>query len=115
MRKPVSVGVLALQGDIEKHRIRLSAIDVKAVSVRYPHEIETIDGIVIPGGESTTIGMLMVRLGLLQPLRQRILEGLPVFGTCAGAILLARNIIGRTQETLDLMDIGGIRLSSASV
>lgn len=106
MCKPICVGVLALQGDIEKHRNRLSAIDVRTVSVRYPDELERLDGLVIPGGESTTIGMLMARLGLIEPLRNKIRDGLPVFGTCAGAILLARNIIGRTQETLDLMNIG---------
>ena len=109
MGKPVSVGVLALQGDIEKHTDRLSAIDVRAVSVRYPHELENLDGLIIPGGESTTIGMLMNRLRLLEPLKKRIRNGLPVFGTCAGAILLARNVIGRTQETLDLMNIGVAR------
>ena len=83
------VGVLALQGDVLENLRMLSAAGAQAVACKRPAELEAVDGLVIPGGESTTIGKLAVMYGLLDPLRQRMRAGMPAFGTCAGAILLA--------------------------
>jgi 5'-phosphate synthase pdxT subunit len=84
-----TIGVLALQGDVLEHVRMLRAAGAKAAVVKRLGELDAVDGIVIPGGESTTIGKLAQMYGLLEPLRKRIAEGLPVFGTCAGAILLS--------------------------
>lgn len=100
------IGVLALQGDFQKHIHILSLVEgVTAFGVRSSEEIETCDGIVIPGGESTTVGKLMVRGGLDEALRRRASEGAAVFGTCAGMILLAKEIENSDQPRLGLMDI----------
>ena len=85
------LGVLALQGDVREHLRVLQQVGVTARAVKRADELDTLDGLVIPGGESTTIGKLAVMYGLLEPLRRRIAAGLPVLGTCAGAILLARS------------------------
>ena len=102
---PLVVGVLSLQGDFDKHKRLLDQIPVMARSVRYPHELENLDGLIIPGGESTTIGKLMDRQNLLEPLRQKMEAGLPVFGTCAGAILLAKSVHDHRTPLLQMMDI----------
>ena len=87
--KILRIGVLALQGDFEAHVKMLAELGVEAKAVRLPMHLDDLDGIIIPGGESTTIGKLMVLYGLQEPLQQKIREGLPVWGTCAGLILLA--------------------------
>ena len=86
------VGVLALQGDFQEHLDILKKIDVASVPVKLPEDLENIDRLIIPGGESTTIGKLLVMYKLLEPIRQRIKKGMPVWGTCAGAILLAKRL-----------------------
>ena len=101
---PKRVGVLALQGDFLEHRQTLERLGHEVVEVRLPGDLDGLDGLVIPGGESTTIGTLMVEYGLLAPLRERIAAGLPTFGTCAGAIVLARDI-GRDQPLIGAMDL----------
>ena len=83
------VGVLALQGDVLEHVRMLSLVGARAVAVRHPEQLADLDGILLPGGESTTIGTMLTRFGMLEPLRARLAEGLPALGTCAGAILLA--------------------------
>ncbi len=88
--KKLHIGVLALQGDFEAHIKMLEELGVEGKAVRLPRHLEDLDGIIIPGGESTTIGKLMVLYGLDKPLRQKIEEGFPIWGTCAGLILLAR-------------------------
>src|SRR6266566_6326942 len=88
--RKLRIGVLALQGDFEAHLKMLAKLGVEAKAVRLPGQIEELDGIIIPGGESTTIGKLMVLYGFQEVLQQKIREGFPIWGTCAGLILLAR-------------------------
>lgn len=86
------IGVLALQGDVREHLAMLTDAGAQAVSVRRPAELASVDGLVIPGGESTTIEKLLRSWDLFEPLRDRIADGLPVLGTCAGMVLLADRI-----------------------
>lgn len=79
------IGVLALQGDVREHLIALAAADAVARQVRRPEELAEVDGLVIPGGESTTISKLAVLFGLMDPLRARVRAGMPVYGTCSQA------------------------------
>ncbi|HZQ55199.1 MAG TPA: pyridoxal 5'-phosphate synthase glutaminase subunit PdxT [Bryobacteraceae bacterium] len=98
------IGVLALQGDFEAHRKALERAGAKAVEVRTAAELAGVDGLVIPGGESTTMLKLLDRENLFEPLR-RFGETKPVFGTCAGAILLASEVLHPAQPSLGLMDL----------
>jgi 5'-phosphate synthase pdxT subunit len=100
-----TIGILALQGDVNKHAEILSSLSVNVSMVRLHSDLDAIDGLIIPGGESTTIGKLLVRFSLLDPLRDSMLDGLPVYGTCAGAILLASSIEGSDQVRIGLLDI----------
>jgi 5'-phosphate synthase pdxT subunit len=96
--RPV-VGVLALQGDVREHLAVLAAIGQPARPVRRPDELDAVDALVIPGGESTTMSMLAIEFGLLDPLRKRIAEGMPAYGSCAGMIMLATEILdGRPDQ-----------------
>lgn len=106
MTTPV-IGVLALQGDVREHLIALAAADAVARPVRRPEELAEVDGLVIPGGESTTISKLAELFGLMEPLRERIASGLPVYGTCAGLIMLADKILDPRsgQETFGGIDM----------
>jgi pyridoxal 5'-phosphate synthase pdxT subunit len=104
------VGVLALQGDVLEHLRMLAAAGARPREVKRPADLDDLDGLLIPGGESTTIGKLAELYGLLDPLRERLAAGLPAFGTCAGAILLGRSTTrhdGRPsdQPLLGAMDI----------
>ncbi|MGB9903629.1 MAG: pyridoxal 5'-phosphate synthase glutaminase subunit PdxT, partial [Desulfotomaculales bacterium] len=99
------VGVLALQGAFREHQEMLAACGVKSVQVRKTEELEKIDALIIPGGESTTIGKLMKVRGLLEPVTVLSKQGMPVFGTCAGLILLAKEIEGSNQVRIGLMNI----------
>jgi 5'-phosphate synthase pdxT subunit len=99
------IGVLALQGAFIEHIKVLNALGAEAVPVRLPEQIDALDGLIIPGGESTTIGKLLARWGFINDLKERIQKGLPVFGTCAGMILLAKNVIGLEEYSLGVMDI----------
>jgi pyridoxal 5'-phosphate synthase pdxT subunit len=103
----VTIGVLALQGDVREHLRAITECGDRSVPVRRIEELESVDGLVIPGGESTTMFKLARTFDLFEPLRQRIKEGLPVFGTCAGMIMLADRIEDGTpdQETLGGLDI----------
>ncbi len=103
---PVRVGVLALQGDFEEHATMLRATGADAVEVRTLAQLQGVDGLIIPGGESTTIARLLLAFDLMDPLRELIADGLPVWGTCAGAILLADSAPG-----LDRPSVGGLAMS----
>lgn len=100
-----TIGILALQGDYEKHAVMLKALGAKTLYIREATELDRVDGFVIPGGESTTIGKLLNAYSLLDPLRERILCGAPVFGTCAGLILLAMQTAEKHQHRLSVLDI----------
>jgi pyridoxal 5'-phosphate synthase pdxT subunit len=90
LNQQLRIGVLALQGDFREHLRAVEDLGARGVAVRLPKDLESLDGLIIPGGESTVMGKLMVVYELVEPLRARIAAGLPVWGTCAGLILLAR-------------------------
>ncbi|GLY06207.1 MULTISPECIES: pyridoxal 5'-phosphate synthase glutaminase subunit PdxT [Actinoplanes] len=95
----MNIGVLALQGDVREHLAALAESDVLARPVRRPEELDDVDGLVIPGGESTTISKLAVAFGLTGPIRERIAGGMPVYGSCAGMIMLAGTVLdGRPDQ-----------------
>jgi pyridoxal 5'-phosphate synthase pdxT subunit len=102
-----TVGVLALQGDVREHLNMLASVGVATKKVRNPNDLVGLDGLIIPGGESTTISMLAQRAGLVQPIRDFIKSGKAVYGSCAGMIMLADRILdGRTdQEVFGGIDI----------
>jgi 5'-phosphate synthase pdxT subunit len=103
-----SVGVLAVQGDFDRHADALLAAGVaskKIIFVRQTEDLAKVDRLIIPGGESTTVGLLLERFGLGPAIRERAAEGMPVWGTCMGMILMARDVEDREQYSLDLLDI----------
>jgi pyridoxal 5'-phosphate synthase pdxT subunit len=102
-----AIGVFALQGDVREHLQALTALGADAFSVRRPAELERCDGLVLPGGESTTMAKLARTFDLLEPLRARVKEGMPTFGTCAGMIMLADRIVDGAagQETIGGLDV----------
>ena len=102
-----TIGVLALQGDVREHAVALEACGASAVPVRRERELVGLDGLVIPGGESTTIDKLLRAFDLFEPLQERVRAGLPVYGSCAGMILLADRVLGGIdgQRTLGGLDI----------
>jgi 5'-phosphate synthase pdxT subunit len=104
----MTTGVLALQGDFREHREMLEQIGVPVIEVRLPKHLAQVERLIIPGGESTTIGRLLAVYDLLEPIRQRAGRDLAIWGTCAGAILLARTVQDARvagQEVLGVMDI----------
>jgi 5'-phosphate synthase pdxT subunit len=94
----VNIGVLALQGDVREHLAALAESDVLARPIRRPEELADVDALVLPGGESTAISKLAVTFGLLDPIRRRIAGGLPVYGSCAGMIMLAGTILDGRED-----------------
>jgi 5'-phosphate synthase pdxT subunit len=100
----VKVGVLALQGDFREHALVLSDLGVSVVEVRTPEQLELADALVIPGGESTTIGKLATSAGLVDPIRERAEAGMPMLGTCAGMIVMANRVEGG-EPLLSVFDI----------
>lgn len=102
-----AIGVFALQGDVREHVATLDALGADAFTVRRPSELERCDGLVLPGGESTTMAKLARTFDLLDPLRRRVEDGMPTFGTCAGMILLADRIQDgiEGQETIGGLDV----------
>ena len=98
------IGVLALQGDFREHAQALRELGADAIEVRRPEQLEGLDGLIIPGGESTTIRMFMGELCLETALRERIAQGFPVLGTCAGLIVLAKRVNGEVVEGLNALD-----------
>ena len=108
MKSSPVIGVLALQGDVREHALALVEADAVARPVRRPEELAEIDGLVIPGGESTTMSKLALIFGLMDPLRARVAAGMPVYGSCAGMIMLADKILdGRDDQ----QSVGGIDMT----
>lgn len=105
----ITIGVLALQGDFEAHRKLLAGQGVRVIKVRDAESLAQCDGLIIPGGESTVMSQLCERYGLWEPLQKRLNAGMPAFGTCAGMIMLAKDISGASrnfaQQTLGALDI----------
>ena len=100
----MKLGVLALQGTFIEHIEILRQLGVEVLPIRLPHELDTIDGLIIPGGESTTMLRLMNSFGLIHPIKEMAQQGSPIWGTCAGMILLAKSISNYQMKTLSLMD-----------
>lgn len=95
----MKVGILSLQGAVTRHRDMLARLGVDAVAVKTPEELDQVDGLILPGGESTTMSLLLESSGLFEPLIRRLGAGMPAFGTCAGMILLASEILdGRDDQ-----------------
>ncbi len=99
------IGVLGLQGDVEEHVRALRCAKAQPCVVKRASEISEIDGLIIPGGESTTVGAMLERFGLARPLRERAAAGMPVWGSCMGMILLADKVMGSRQPTLQMLHI----------
>lgn len=99
------VGVLALQGAVREHLERVRRCGSGTLAVKKPSDLSCLDGLIIPGGESTTIGKLLIKYDFIEPIRQLSEAGIPIFGTCAGLILLAGKITEGSQPLLELMDI----------
>lgn len=100
-----TIGVLALQGDFREHIQMLKKCNVNSVEVRLPEDLKDVDGLIIPGGESTAIGNLMQRHNLDREIIKKHRKGMAVYGTCAGAILISKNIAGSSQPRLNFLDI----------
>jgi 5'-phosphate synthase pdxT subunit len=104
----VTIGVLALQGDVREHLRAITECGDRSVPIRRVEELESVDGLVIPGGESTTMSNLAISFGLLDPIRKRIAGGMPVYGSCAGMIMLAATVLdGRPDQE----SFGGIEMT----
>ena len=105
-RSMVTIGVLDLQGAVKEHVDKINELHgAEALKVKNIADMEAIDGLIIPGGESTTIGKLLRDFNMLKPLKKKIEDGLPVWGTCAGMIILAKSIVGSDYTHLGIMDI----------
>ena len=107
----VRVGVLALQGDTREHLAALRDAGASAVTVRRREELDAVDALIIPGGESTTMSHLLRDLDLLEPLRKRLADGLPAYGACAGMILLASEILDAGAEGREAVPLGGLDIT----
>lgn len=103
--RKLRVGVLALQGDFAKHMEMLERCGVEPVEIRSPEELENVDGLIIPGGESTTVGKLMARYGIDKKIIERVEQGMPLFGTCTGMIVMSKDIEGSDQQRLGLLNV----------
>lgn len=108
MNSAVTIGVLALQGDVREHAAALEAVGARAVAVRRESELDAVDGLVIPGGESTTMWKLATAFDMFEPIRKRLAAGMPAYGSCAGMIMLADHVLdaAQGQETF-----GGIAMT----
>ncbi len=104
MKKP-TIGVIALQGAVREHLQMIERCGARGIPVKYPPELHLCQGLIIPGGESTTIGKLMTTYGFPEEIRSLVEAGMPVFGTCAGLIMMAKRLVEGDQPILGLMDI----------
>lgn len=105
MSSQAVIGVLALQGDVDEHFAALERIGATAIPVKTPADLARVEALIVPGGESTTVMKLLERVGLARPIVERARGGMPLWGTCMGMILAAREVVGIDQPTLGLIDI----------
>lgn len=105
MKGKKKIGVLALQGAFAEHTASLQKLGTEALAIRLPRDLENLNGFIIPGGESTVISQLILSYGLMEILRGLARDGFPMFGTCAGMILLAKDVLDLDAETIGAMDI----------
>ena len=103
------VGILGIQGAVDKHALLLKATGAEARVILHPEELKTVDALILPGGESSTISKGIARLGLLEPIQDFVRQGRPVLGTCAGAILLSKRCRNHPVPTLGLLDVTACR------
>ena len=101
----MKIGVMALQGAFVEHSQAIERLGAEAIVVRLPNHLHSLDGLIIPGGESTTMSRLMAEFELIQPLKDLAKKGFPIFGTCAGMILMAKSVPDFRLQTMELMDI----------
>jgi 5'-phosphate synthase pdxT subunit len=101
----LTIGVLALQGDVVEHVHALERAGARALEVRTPADLERVDALIVPGGESTTVIRLLDRFGLTEPIKARVRAGMPFWGTCMGLIVAAHDVAGIEQPTLNLLDV----------
>ncbi|ABR31692.1 glutamine amidotransferase [Thermosipho melanesiensis] len=101
----MKIGVSGIQGDFREHKVMLERLGVEVLVVRKPEELDEVEGLVIPGGESTTMIRIMKMVNLYEKLKEKILSGFPVFGTCAGMILLSKEVVNFKQDSLGVIDI----------
>lgn len=101
----MTIGVLAVQGDVAEHVAALARVGVQAREVRSVADLSAVDALIVPGGESTTVIRLLERFGLVEPIRARVRAGMPFWGTCMGMIVAAHDVAGMDQQTLDLLDV----------
>lgn len=105
----MKIGVLAFQGGVVEHIKHLKSLNCEAIEVKKCEDLDGLKGIILPGGESTTIGKLLKKTGVFKKLKEKIINGLPVWGTCAGMILLAKNIENDSSRHMQVMDITVMR------
>jgi 5'-phosphate synthase pdxT subunit len=101
----LTIGVLAVQGDVAEHVAALERVGVRALEVRTAAQLAAVDALIVPGGESTTVIRLLERFGLVEPIVARVHGGMPFWGTCMGMIVAAHDVAGLEQKTLDLLDV----------
>jgi 5'-phosphate synthase pdxT subunit len=105
MKTAPLIGVLALQGDVVEHVRALGRAGARVLEVRTPEDLEKVEALVVPGGESTTVIRLLERFGLIEPIKERVAQGMPFWGTCMGMIVAARDVAELDQKTLGLLDV----------
>ena len=105
----MKIGVLALQGAVREHIHALQNCGAEAIPIKKTDQLNQVNGLIIPGGESTTVGKLMVKYGFMEAIKNRVQEGMPVFGTCTGLIVLAKRVFDSNQPTLGLLDVTVVR------
>ena len=98
----MNVGIINLQGGVIEHANAVTQLGHEVLFIRYPHQIDWVEALIIPGGESTTIGMLMAEKGLIEPVKRRAEEGMKIFGTCAGLILLCTDVEGKSYGNISI-------------
>ncbi|WP_033826612.1 pyridoxal 5'-phosphate synthase glutaminase subunit PdxT [Bacillus andreraoultii] len=101
----MTIGVLGLQGAVTEHIEQIESLSTKAIIVKNPHQLDEVDGLILPGGESTTMRKLIDQYGFFEPLKQFSEDEKPIFGTCAGMVLVAKELVGSNESHLGLMDI----------